>query len=918
LGERDRMSFREQDFDSSSSYASDSSDESSSCEDVAKTNYRNLSASSVPVVVSAIPPIQKPPKPEPTPQPTQKPAISREELKAALNTNRPLRPIGSPSVDKTMPTLLSSPVVTTVPTTTVDVEAAIQLKPMTPIKALPPIFRAITQEDREIYAKKQQTNNPIKIPSFTPLTVGGLLGTQLGCHHDKKKKTVPKVLSPFNSNYKCHENGDEEAKEDMEKQMLEGGPEDEEKMYSRPKAIALTSADKDFFGITENKPKCLDSSLKERMLISHNYFNSIKSEGMQSLLSTGKLMNLASANACSIEHMSYHIRDSHGDFYELLQANTLLPIVFAGEDSASIMIVIPPHQLLQQVVDVSGRVSEATRRILLYHVIKRGGGPLLQKVIGMLSYETLLEGKIVQVEEDRDVHRINGNALRSDPNCPYSIFFIRGLLDPDEVLPTIGDDGGGDDATDDAGDDTANDNGGGEDTTNDDGDNNGDQDSNPPTDSPDSPPEEMTKTNLPYNVTSFLPIDKNYAFTNDILSKVSNFMSQSYYNGSLDLHTHKATPKIPKSVSMVFMTFNTEKAFNHYRDHKLKEMTQIVPEKTRQFDFPSYAQHHFNYNNNLPFTEYECPSGKMDITKDELVGGNRLVGLSFNSPLDEKHHTIMLCQMKQSPTDTNVYMTKDENLLIRFRGTILDRISVNHKGIAASNAGIVEEEPLHENHFLEVGINSAMEEKLYKVLLTPEEFGHCMMTNGKISKYLKKRAHDAKKGAGKAIRKGNQLVKTTGAIEMKRADGNAMPDGLEDAISNTGNSITGSATILLFSNSFKSIAPKNGRSNFSYDKKTVVTEGGDQVVVMSMEDGNGVGVNIGENNPGKYITLQLSDAPKMTFRVARIRPKIVSDVFYGVVESKLYIFKFSRDGDLSYIYTILKNSDAAKRLLAAK
>jgi hypothetical protein len=392
-------------------------------------------------------------------------------------------------------------------------------------------------------------------------------------------------------------------------------------------------------------------------------------------------------------------------------------------------------------------------------------------------------------------------------------------------------------------------------------------------------------------------------------------MNRSYYNGSIDFSKHELSlPKTSaKNVSVMLVTFNTGKIFGDYQNHTMREMSQVLPENSFGFIFPFYGQKHFDYNGTLPFTEYECPRGKMTVTRKDLIGASRLVALSFTSPTDDKNFTTLLCKVSQSPLDTNVYMTKDENILLRFRDTILDTISINHKEFCPEVGG----ESLKENHFLELDVTT-QEKALYDTILNEEEFDQHLMTNGKISRYLKKRAHDAKKGAGKVIRKGNRLLKSTGSVEVKRASASALPAGIGSALIKPGDWIEGSATVLLFSNGFNLISPLNGRSTFSYMKKMVMTEGGDQVTVFSMTRDNGIGNNIGENNPGKYITLQLSDTPKMTFRVARVRPKVTNDVFYGVVESKLYIFQFDGDGDLTTIYTILKSSDAAKRLLATQ
>lgn len=777
---------------------------------------------------------------------------------------------------------------------------------------------------------KQSLLTTTTTASWKPTTLQAMGLGELALHnckngHNYKKKTEPRILAPFNTALGCTPCGGGETQQQKNERLRRahtGAP---------PQLTPLSEQEKKTF-TSSPLTFSMDATKVDRLTTQFSFIDRLGAKGgtnakaFQSLYKTGQAMNLSCApDYCNAATVKDHLKCAHPEFYHLLAVNGLVGLL----DLDPVLIAVVPDRDALAALPQSG--DKATADQLRYHII-RPGAVTFQEVTSVAAYDTLLPGKQVQVERhagDSDdsrprnaYHTINGQVLRSDPVSQfiYSIYHIRGglLLRPDDAMPV----------QEEAGETTGDEKEGGE------------------TNSPDEETTDTASDNMTSetegNTGSFMlrhvTHGTNIEYKKKSLGVIVERMSQGYYSGRLSLTACPLASVVQpeqktNNVCITLACFNTDRLFADYRANRLNEMARVASTHFFKVTFPGgeqKTQTHVKYDAQTHFTEYEYNTMVSPVLVSHAKLAQGVLAISFNSPYDGAKHTVALCRLetpssnnnnseKKPTTSSTVFMSQDENIILRFTADVLRTVCINHRALSDKNLGkSFAVAPLEKEHFLEFA-TAKHENALYYNILDKKAFDELLMTHGVAKKFVKK----ARRFVGKAASRGKRELGKATSGTLQQVDATVLDTiGFSEALDALDTKERGTwapetLSLMQYGASHKvrsSIRP----SQLSLKKYELQVGKESVLVYLPVDTGNKIGSDYGATGLTKYVDFNLSDHPDTHLNVSHMPANKASRVFYVTAGGDLLVLRFAEDGSLSGIYAMPKRFDLANRLMQAR
>ena len=856
---------------------------------------------------------------------TTTPLSIDEQVKNALDTKYPVKSLTPTPTASPMPPLMPFKAA---PSSTLDAPAPMPLdsctKKMRRKKKKDPLGLSapVTTTDVLPELTREPLNAApkglIPVTSLLPLTAADYIAaTPLQNHmvhsHENKKKTEPRVLAPFDKfpvrptvATKPTEVAFNSARETAEQKSLRL------RQFDAPKATPLSAQDRLFFQLdapvttsVTTPVFSLDSQRVERLSTQFAFIDRIASPGMQTLVAQGgHVANLA----CAIHGdggegtVGHHLRLNHPDFYNLLEVNQLVDyVVLEG-----VIVIVPDIESLRKLpLSKDDKIRDA----LLYHLIKRKEGLTFQDIpVGtVVAYDTLLAGKQVMVQTRADTSAIiNGRSLlRSDPGFMYDIYHIRnGILSPDDAV-TVQEEEPAKEAEPDQPEGLE------------EKDNQGaaDEKAEPPKDEKaEEPAKEDAVEEVPARSMQ-MPVhrvDATTTFTNSGLASVVKMMSQPFYKGALLLGSRVDSTCVDRccGVTIGLSVFDTSRLFTEYQENRMADLARVPSSRFFSLHFPAHAdsQTHAAYDPDSQFTEYECNAKNVPegIKRADLLSG--LVALSFNSPHgDGKRHTLALCHLAAAASNAgsnDVFVSRDENLLLRFRGDDLHTISINHAKLQDSG----EECELQREHFIELATQK-YDDALYLNLLNKEAFDALLMTQVSTKKFRRaigKAASKVKREAAKVT--SATLHEVSDKYLMSAAFKEAAVDGLEGD----------GAPVTMHLVTYRSNKKEEGDRDEALREYEAMVESERVKVYKPVDAANGMARNFGAKRLVKFVDVRLGQRNKISLDLRKLPEKKTGKVYYVTSGIYLMVFQFDEQDNLTYVWLLRKQDDLARKLMQGR
>lgn len=724
-------------------------------------------------------------------------------------------------------------------------------------------------------------------PSPTSLEVES---SNLACHEAEKKKKKDKVMkqvfpplvhSVTGEPYSYALEG-KKPTSDLDKELakslreaLDGKSSPTQKPMTMPDLLPISSLKldcppsamkkdkKDKKGKKKDKRFTMsDIQLKphfsDRLATEMMFQDGIQNSTIKSIMTTGCITQ-EKEGPCDGVTILAHIRQFHYEYYHLLYSQNLLDIVESRKDLA---LLIPPARLLVT-LDVT---SEATRSVLLYHIVVVPRGQAFQTVDGMLQYETL-SGDYIQVESDNGVHYVNGLLAKPDVNCLFHIYHVPQILDKSNIVSI---------ASPEPGDFPPED--------------------NPPefTDEEPAADEPMMGTETLFIATKMSAITSSLVESKTALGNLASKMNNQFYLASHEMKDFSVESQLGGSLHLNI--YNTSTLFTDYSEGKMLDISRVKPETVLELRFAKEDITQLDMKD-LRMTEYQCQPTKMaTIKKSDLKRG--LVGLSFQLK-ENPGFVVLMCKMDS--LDGNCFVSEDKNVLMRFSQDRLECISLNQEALSAIPERI-STTPLDDHHFLEYRLQSP--DELYEQKIGKGEFDAMLLTQGKIKRWLKKKTQ--------------QVTDKTkcGYKRLQSIDLSPIPTGylkkLVDQISIQTSSVVGQGSFVTLNAFDKSCRVVDSKSVLA-KRFNVTTEKGDKIVVYEFNSSEATQSSL----EGEYhlLEIQLDASPKLTIHTHSINRK-ANNYYTARRNSNVYLFAFDpQNGRLRSLYITVAKSHIGRKIL---
>ena len=463
-------------------------------------------------------------------------------------------------------------------------------------------------------------------------------------------------------------------------------------MQKITKATTLTSTSK----TTPAPVLSMDSAFVERMATQNKYTQRVESMGMKSLLMGNQFQPMVldkkkPGTYCpdeSREAVLAHIKHCHYVFYSLLERNGIVEDIV--NEARDFLYVVPTKDTLATIPKQT-YTTEATNKLLRYHIIKVEPMFDLRTVRDSRDLETLMDEKTVTLEyrEETDGmpagHYIGGLRVMHDEVKPGHIAVIRGVLDdsvPEPVvtsLPPPSNAPGEADAPVDAGADA-------------------------PTDAPPDLPADA-EAGEPATVKT-LTATKNYMgsvgrltdFKQQSLKTLVEKMNASNYSSSATTVSPLQRASV-KPVDIVLRLYNTDSLFKKYGANRLADINPVTLSQRHSMQFTASQQRQVALGTAVKMTEYTV-GAQHRIQKADMMNG--IVELCFTNPARPGEATLLMTKIQEALMETNTYMTDNEHVLLRFQDQLLHTILINH----SHGMAVCEKTSLSGNHFFELFVGT--------------------------------------------------------------------------------------------------------------------------------------------------------------------------------------------------------------------
>ncbi len=656
-------------------------------------------------------------------------------------------------------------------------------------------------------------------------------------------------------------------------------------------AAAVTVGDYKARPITVSFPNTQLSALKTKLATADKPGN----ESLRSVLLQGNVPNFAAPTTldCQWEQKKMtifrHLAKSHTQFYQLLRDNNLLEML---EKTQDLTIFIPDEDTLS---DITNRVSEETKGVLLYHCIIVPVDQPIRLLTGMTEYESLHAGKVVQVEKKNDAFYANGHVLKSDVVFHKGqLFHIMGLLSPKELVfdtppedlpPPLNPD-----------------------ETEAEAEPEPDADTESTTDTTTTTQEEPAGTAQMMAVNAAALTLKGFnaktsVTLNSAIGQIASNMSKYVYSTPIDAKSYlDATFVANAPIAVAFRAYNTDRLFESYQQKRMADIMRVEGVSVgNPLVVSATQQRRLDIGNNQSLTEFQVDQTQATIKKADLLAG--VTELSLTVPNCEGKMCVLKCLIQGHEVDFNTFVSHDESLLMRFKNNVLDTVAINMDK-ATANMTDAHTDP----HFLELFTTADQRQKLYADALSKESFNMMLLGESSIQRYLKKKARQAKRKIGKWTRytlsKGEREAKKRMAHKVKPIGKSKLPVKALEDFESTATPMNAFVTVIVYDKSLNIVQEQSIEGVNAQKYLYAIDEEKFAGYVFPAEYGLAKGLGVGQT--GQYLQVK-TQFESVWFNFSAVTMSVV-DAYWAVQNATLFVLVFDVSGNLVRMVNMLKRT----------
>jgi hypothetical protein len=480
------------------------------------------------------------------------------------------------------------------------------------------------------------------------------------------------------------------------------------------------------------KPLNLNGAYANRLNSVYTQASKAQSPELAKMLVTGFKSMDCHMGGESTQNVLGHLRESHAKFYDLLEVSGVLKEMKnmrSKDKKLCFIFAVPPGQLLTE-----QRPDDDTLR---GHVIKTSEGISLKKIRERTIMPTLLAGKDVQLEYRADHIYVDGYMGEPDSCYPGHVILIDAVLGPinlpTSLPPPL-------DAPMEEQEEKDEDDSSVEEVEIDQAvkDENTANSSNTTDDSDTTQEMLMTRQSVTLATQKVL--------MNPSLNTLATKMSLKTYQTMNDLASDcECKPMALSSCNakITLRSYDTHGLYQQWQAHSLPDLVRVAPTRLAVWNAPSTIK--IRTPDGTSLHEYTVSGTDKPLTLQEVSRGLLEIGVSSVSQPNTV--TRLLCkvipqQQQQQSNDTAVYITANEQVMLRFKAGVLSQISVNQ----AHTMPIDRIEHKTKSHFLEVHLSETERTRLSEAH-SKHEFDSALLMAGTLSKYTKKAKKYVKKKA---------------------------------------------------------------------------------------------------------------------------------------------------------------------------
>ncbi len=252
--------------------------------------------------------------------------------------------------------------------------------------------------------------------------------------------------------------------------------------------------------------------------------------------------------------------------------------------------------------------------------------------------------------------------------------------------------------------------------------------------------EERAKKNVDENgediigTSVMLPVHSHVLYDNPKMSILVKNMLNTSYDAKLSLGSYLnniekekliTNSSNPTAGNIYLKTFSVDDIYSK---------TQLTSLRTKEYLRPisSYTigcdhTNIIDIDHDVKMKEYKINTSVLSIRKSELI--NHIAVISFPLSCGEKCSSISF-QVSDEATSKDVYMSADQNILLRFSENLLDTISINASVDAFPSYMISDDEfnsDINDMVSLQLSVNKTLSNKIYKTEISFQQFNSAIL-----------------------------------------------------------------------------------------------------------------------------------------------------------------------------------------------
>jgi hypothetical protein len=231
-----------------------------------------------------------------------------------------------------------------------------------------------------------------------------------------------------------------------------------------------------------------------------------------------------------------------------------------------------------------------------------------------------------------------------------------------------------------------------------------------------------------------LPVHSHILYNSPKMSILVTNMLKTPYDAKLHLGSYLNNTDKEKLITSSASPTAGNIYLKTYSADDIYTKTQMTAMRTKEYLRPisSYTigcEHSniIDIDHDIKMKEYKINTGVLSIRKSELI--NHIAVISFPLSCGEKCSSVSF-QVSDEATSKDVYLSTDQNILLRFNENLLDTISINANVDTFPSYIIADDEfngDLNDMVSLQLSVNKSLSNKIYKTEISFQQFNAAIL-----------------------------------------------------------------------------------------------------------------------------------------------------------------------------------------------